>query len=733
MRMPWVAVCTLLVGMAGAQPAPDTTVKALGRPSHEQLASLGITFDANDSRAVLIGVGNFDDERVSSLRYAVDDAVDLAHRFWELGLIAPKGIALLTSGVPSKAASKARLDALVAAGMQPPRAATKSAVLRALADATRTAGPKGLLLVSASSHGYYHNIDAILTKDTVLDLKLESGTLAETSLSHARLVGLVQGSNCPRKLVLIDACREKLTNTASIGGVSPLSGDAMRALASAKGMAVLTATTTGGFGFDGGKALDGSAIENGVFTYYILDTLTRGTGDATDPEITLGDVADAVDRSVRAWTRARWSEERGIGQGNLEGDWKTLPLAVNPEAMEARRQAREAAAKAEQERLAREKEEAEEAERQARSAAKLLSERLQAARLKLATAAANDDALLRLMPQVIAALNEWEPARQDRLLRELEAVDPANERTRNYFLKIAWPEMAPTAAPTPAPSPSPRPTAEPTPRETPAPSPSATSSQPSIARPGSRAGERATITVNGVEFAFRWCPPGTFMMGSPLGEQGRNDDEGPRTRVTLTKGFWMGETEVTQGQWTAIMGTTVANQRVVAGYPSLFGSGETYPMYFIGWNEIVESYIDRLSSSVGVPFSLPTEAQWEYACRAGTTTRYCFGDAVSPLGEFAWYAENSGRQSHPVGQKKANDWGLYDMHGNVWEWCLDRHTDWLPGVDTTDYIGPNAGYYRVLRGGSWINDPPDLRSANRHRFTPVIRDSALGVRICLPL
>ncbi len=198
--------------------------------------------------------------------------------------------------------------------------------------------------------------------------------------------------------------------------------------------------------------------------------------------------------------------------------------------------------------------------------------------------------------------------------------------------------------------------------------------------PGAKAGERKTYTVNGVEFAFRWCPAGTFMMGSPTSEEGRYDDE-KQHRVTLTKGFWMMEMEVTQKQWKAVMENNPSNFK-----------GDDLPVECVSWNDCQE--FCRKCSALGLPVLLPTEAQWEYACRAGSTDAY-----AGNLDDMAWYYKNSGSKTHPVGTKNPNAWGLYDMHGNVWEWCQDWKGDYPKG-SVTDPTGPANGSLRVSRSGT---------------------------------
>jgi len=223
-------------------------------------------------------------------------------------------------------------------------------------------------------------------------------------------------------------------------------------------------------------------------------------------------------------------------------------------------------------------------------------------------------------------------------------------------------------------------------------------------------------TFAGIDFVY--CPAGTFMMGRYPGEQDSNSDEDPQHEVTLTQGFWMSKYEVTQAQWRAVTGAS----------PSYF-SGDNRPVEQVSWNDIAASggFIEKLNASnPGLGFRLPTEAEWEYACRAGTT-----GDYAGSLDEMGWYDENSGKQTHPVGQKKPNAWGLYDMHGNVCEWCWDWYGENLPGG--IDPVGPASGSYRVYRGGGWGNYAFFCRAAYRNDYDPTYRyNGDLGFRSVLP-
>ena len=211
----------------------------------------------------------------------------------------------------------------------------------------------------------------------------------------------------------------------------------------------------------------------------------------------------------------------------------------------------------------------------------------------------------------------------------------------------------------------------------------------------------------GVKIEFVLIRPGSFMMGSDTG----SPDEKPVHIVTLTKPFYLGKFEVTQEQW----------QTVMESNPSDF-KGPKLPVEQVSWIDC-QSFLAKLQYKTGRKFALPTEAQWEYACRAGTTTHYSFGDSDASLGEYAWFSGNS----HPVGEKKPNPWGLCDMHGNLWEWCADWYGGYLSG-DATDPQGSSSGSYRVLRGGAWTCTADSLRSAFRSIYTPGNRNNYIGLR-----
>jgi formylglycine-generating enzyme required for sulfatase activity len=228
---------------------------------------------------------------------------------------------------------------------------------------------------------------------------------------------------------------------------------------------------------------------------------------------------------------------------------------------------------------------------------------------------------------------------------------------------------------------------------------------------------------------FVWIPAGTFTMGSPDSEVDRQSNEGPQTVATLTHGFYVCQHEVTQGEYQAMMGSN----------PSAFQGYWSRPVEQVTWDEAInycaklteqERTAGRLPS--GWVYRLPTEAEWEYACRAGTTTRFSYGDdpGYAQLGNYAWYSSNSGGQTHEVGLKQPNSWGLYDMAGNVWEWCLDWYGTY-PGGSVTDPKGCDSGSGRVVRGGCWNYAGGYCRSAVRSGHAPDDRGSYIGIRAVL--
>lgn len=238
--------------------------------------------------------------------------------------------------------------------------------------------------------------------------------------------------------------------------------------------------------------------------------------------------------------------------------------------------------------------------------------------------------------------------------------------------------------------------------------------------PGHQPAAGADFTAATAGIAMLWVKPGEFLMACPFG----SDDD---TEVVFPRGYWLGRTEVTQEQWRAVMENLPS--------PSFF-KGSDRPVENIAWNiamEFCRKVNDRERAAGRLPpgyeYSLPTEAQWEYACRAGTTGPYA-GD----LTEMAWYEPNGGNQTHPVAQKKPNAWGFYDMHGNVWEWCRDGYGGY-PGGRVEDpmngYDGSSAAMARILRGGAYGSTAGQLRSGTRSRSVLSFTGAGTGLRLAL--
>jgi len=274
---------------------------------------------------------------------------------------------------------------------------------------------------------------------------------------------------------------------------------------------------------------------------------------------------------------------------------------------------------------------------------------------------------------------------------------------------------------------------------------------PENAKEAAAAGQEPPAEItDSIGMKLKLIPAGEFMMGSAKSPQEivqmfklserhvkSLKDEHPQHTVRITKPFYLGVYEVTQTEYEKVMGKN----------PSCFSKGgraadrvsgkdtSRHPVEYVSWEDAVE-FCKKLSAKEGKTYRLPTEAEWEYACRAGTTTLYGFGDDPASLGEYAWYRENSGKKTHPVGKKKPNDWGLYDMHGNVWEWCQDRYgedyyAESSAESSTDDPPGPEKGSSRVPRGGSWINVARLCHSAYRYGSPQDNRGSGKGFRVAV--
>ena len=240
--------------------------------------------------------------------------------------------------------------------------------------------------------------------------------------------------------------------------------------------------------------------------------------------------------------------------------------------------------------------------------------------------------------------------------------------------------------------------------------------------------ETKPVTANGVTFKMKLVEAGTFTMGATEEQTGAASNESPAHQVTLTKDYYMGETEVTQALWYAVMGQKPTSDD--NAWSSTYGLGDNYPVYYISWNDCQE-FITKLNQLTGLTFRLPTEAEWEYAARGGkkATTQMLYSGS-NTIGDVAWYASNSSSSTHEVAGKAANALGLYDMSGNVWEWCYDWYGSYSSGAQT-DPTGPSSGSFRVSRGGSWSNFAAYCRVAYRSINSVAYRGNYSGMRLAL--
>ena len=235
--------------------------------------------------------------------------------------------------------------------------------------------------------------------------------------------------------------------------------------------------------------------------------------------------------------------------------------------------------------------------------------------------------------------------------------------------------------------------------------------------------------TNSIGMKLVLIPKGTFMMGSPKSEQGRYENE-TQHEVTISKGYYFGVYEVTQAQYEKVIGKNPSHfQGAIVG-----NENADLPVENVSWDDAVK-FCKKLSAlpeekKAGRVYRLPTEAEWEYACRAGSKTAYSFDDEEGLLPEYGWFSRNSSRRTHTVGLLEPNAWGLHDMHGNVWEWCSDWYEEYPKGA-VSDPTGRKEGSHRVLRGGCWDYVAANCRSAGRGRIVPSIRSGIHGFRLAL--
>lgn len=237
-------------------------------------------------------------------------------------------------------------------------------------------------------------------------------------------------------------------------------------------------------------------------------------------------------------------------------------------------------------------------------------------------------------------------------------------------------------------------------------------------------------TAWGINMKMIWVEGGDFLMGCTSEQGGDCSSDEQNVRRVTVDGFYIGMLEVTQSQWEKVIGTSIYQQKTKAGASSIYGVGPDYPMYYVSWDEAME-FCRLLSQKTGKTYTLPTEAQWEYAARGGNKnegTKYAGSNMIDVV---AWYTDNSGGNVHIVGSKRANALGIYDMSGNVWEWCKDWYANSYVSYDTNNPVGPSSGSNRVGRGGGWSGSASGCRVAFRGCYSPGVRYDNLGFRVVL--
>lgn len=716
----------ILTASAGAQNERRTTVAlAEGR--------LAQGFSVADSAGLFVGIRQFDERNsFHEVAFAVDDAVDLAWMFAvELELINPKKVVLCLAGEPQSAEARQRLAELKKRGAEL-GGTGRNAIIRALRDVPRHTGRDGLMVVSMASHGFSQpGGDYVLAADSV------SGVIAETGLELQRVLSMVGEAPALRRLVLIDACREKVARGGG-GEAAAMAASFAHAVDEARGMAVLLGASAGGFAYDDFER------QNGVFTSAVIDGLEGGASADARGFVTIDLLAKYVQRKVQAWVRRHRPQHveksRGI-KSVIDGDVAQLPLTIDPTRVGAMLD------------FVARREEA-----------------LERLKVNQAPGGAISGAMYDQVAGLLMA-SQVPTKFALEVLDELERLG-GEEHSRRAFAWFVGQHAAHFG------------------RTSPQQPPMIDSKE---SRTALESGGPAVKVLAAGELwvdpkfgmRFRQIPAGTFQMGSPEGEAGRDSDE-TQHAVRLTRSFLLGETEVTQGQWQGLTGTA----------PSHFSAcGADCPVEKVSWWEAL-AFANQMSSESGlsscymlsgctgtlgggcsdasefwcgdysckavelVPgcdgYRLPTEAEWEYAVRAGSTSAIYTGELTlkgrnngPELNPIAWYGGNSGvgysggldcsawpeKQKsaercgpHPVAKKKANAWNLRDMLGNVWEWNWDWDGDYAVS-SAVDPLGAETGARRVLRGCSWGYGASGCRAADRNRGAPGYRINNVGFRL----
>ncbi len=682
------------------------------------MVMLTTTFCMAETRwAVLVGIDRYQSPQISRLKGAANDALSLAETLKDSLDFPERNVLVYTSD---------------ASGAQLP---TTGNIVKALKYIARKATEKDTFVMLFSGHGVTSGGGGYL-----LTYGSDLGAIEFTGLPLTKLNQLLGRIKASHKLLLVDACRNDpesgkgdkenlLAETFARGiAVTPFTGVKVRSQVAA----TLFSSE------EGQRAYEWPGKDRGFFSYFLEKGL-KGEAAELDGSVTLAGLVKYLRREVPDQVQRILGVDRmqvpwAKMEGNDPGSWvinrlKGDRLADLKEKAEAKQKKLDELAKLEKENLTNRSKEKTEVARWEQNISEL-DNQIAEMKQRLGTSAErNDDSLNAMLAMIQEKEDEQKRleavkrkrqeaeakrrAEIERLKAEknVKLVAALEKDLRKYEQIMSSPyggDMQEAAWK------------------------SLIAGYPEAAR-GLEVGDKEGIIfkikyggiTNRFAMKFVYIGPGRFMMGSPSSEPGRDDDE-RQHRVTLTRGFHMQTTEVTQGQWKAVMG----------GNPSYFKScGDDCPVEQVSFKDVQE-FIQRLNQKEGTnKYRLPTEAEWEYASRAGTETALANGriseldcDYDANLDAMGWYCGNADKTTHRVTQKKANRWGLYDMHGNVWEWCQDRKGDY-PSGHVTDPKGLSSGPYRVSRGGSYGGSAGSCRSANRNGDSPGNQISNLGFRL----
>lgn len=651
------------------------------------LAGLSASARADEGRnwAILIGVNEYLDPKIPQLKYCVEDARKLFETLNRLGDFQPDRVLLLVDDQPK-------------AHLRPLRLNLQSQIEGWLANCQ----PQDTVIIAFSGHGF---VDELTGEGFLAPADCELDDLRGTGFATERLRQMLRKCRARKKLLILDCCFAGAERSGVPTGAT--GQELSEAFREAQGLITLASSRKDE------RSQEWPEKGQGLFTYFLLEGLAGKADYDEDGVVNVDELYrytfENVPLAAQRELNARQRPVRIIGP-DTEGVFALSRVAVVPRPLDTSVIAQFTVRETDRDGPL------------VPGATVELFHRLEGEARPALLASGRTDTSGRSQLEVTMSLFQQSQGTFAVAVRRGDTSRSYSlerfPQSRSYALYLPR-ATAPTTPPPTTPIP---------PRATAATSPPTAPPIPASPRPG-------TTIENSIGMKLAWIPAGQFLMGSPETDNSAFSDDKPQHLVRITKPFHLGVMEVTQVQYEQVMGTN----------PSHFQGG-SLPVESVTWDEAVE-FCRRLSSlpeerAAGRVYRLPTEAEWEYAARAGSTGKWCFGDDESELGDYAWYGMNSESRTHPVGQKRPNAWGLYDMHGNVWEWCEDvgkrvyvarevRDGDLVEPIPVDDPSGTGVGSNRVGRGGSWYGTPGQhCRSAHRLGLGAQIgRGHSVGFRV----